>query len=106
MIRRPPRSTLFPYTTLFRSLFRHAAGLSRRDRGDGDQTAGAGALKRLGMLAQGRRLVGDQHRRRGEVVEQGVRGRRDGRLARGEDAEEGSAPGGFLGGGIEEADGL
>src|SRR2546427_8186513 len=23
MIRRPPRSTLFPYTTLFRSLFRH-----------------------------------------------------------------------------------
>src|SRR3712207_8274341 len=27
MIRRPPRSTLFPYTTLFRSLF---AGLSSR----------------------------------------------------------------------------
>src|SRR5258708_9949043 len=25
MIRRPPRSTLFPYTTLFRSLFRGAA---------------------------------------------------------------------------------
>src|SRR2546426_8295924 len=24
MIRRPPRSTLFPYTTLFRSLFREA----------------------------------------------------------------------------------
>src|SRR2546422_6288911 len=24
MIRRPPRSTLFPYTTLFRSLSRHA----------------------------------------------------------------------------------
>src|SRR2546426_10476975 len=23
MIRRPPRSTLFPYTTLFRSLFEH-----------------------------------------------------------------------------------
>src|SRR4030066_1394331 len=23
MIRRPPRSTLFPYTTLFRSLFQH-----------------------------------------------------------------------------------
>src|SRR3712207_8498717 len=33
MIRRPPRSTLFPYTTLFRSLttpFRHSA-LTRRD---------------------------------------------------------------------------
>src|SRR5260221_2893175 len=25
MIRRPPRSTLFPYTTLFRSLRRHAS---------------------------------------------------------------------------------
>src|SRR5258708_21635532 len=31
MIRRPPRSTLFPYTTLFRSL---------RDRGDGVRDAG------------------------------------------------------------------
>src|SRR5258708_29934218 len=28
MIRRPPRSTLFPYTTLFRSLRRIANGLS------------------------------------------------------------------------------
>src|SRR5256886_3139916 len=32
MIRRPPRSTLFPYTTLFRSLFLGAAG-ERGDRG-------------------------------------------------------------------------
>src|SRR2546429_6416027 len=31
MIRRPPRSTLFPYTTLFRSL--HARGDPRPDRG-------------------------------------------------------------------------
>src|SRR3712207_8902221 len=31
MIRRPPRSTLFPYTTLFRSRERE------RDRDDGDQ---------------------------------------------------------------------
>src|SRR3712207_7090116 len=30
MIRRPPRSTLFPYTTLFRSS--HAAGAQRRDQ--------------------------------------------------------------------------
>src|SRR5690348_17439682 len=29
MIRRPPRSTLFPYTTLFRS--RNARGLEKRD---------------------------------------------------------------------------
>src|SRR5205807_6785995 len=31
MIRRPPRSTLFPYTTLFRSLTQHAA-IARRLR--------------------------------------------------------------------------
>src|SRR6266568_8474380 len=33
MIRRPPRSTLFPYTTLFRSLCQHRRSLSvlRRD---------------------------------------------------------------------------
>src|SRR3989454_1476198 len=30
MIRRPPRSTLFPYTTLFRSLTGFIAGLSRK----------------------------------------------------------------------------
>src|SRR3712207_9148644 len=29
MIRRPPRSTLFPYTTLFRSLRRHDDPLAR-----------------------------------------------------------------------------
>src|SRR5256885_8798851 len=30
MIRRPPRSTLFPYTTLFRSAYVHAQGLRPR----------------------------------------------------------------------------
>src|SRR2546422_4582010 len=30
MIRRPPRSTLFPYTTLFRSLFTHEVEPGRR----------------------------------------------------------------------------
>src|SRR5947208_11007355 len=43
MIRRPPRSTLFPYTTLFRSIRRHPArfrdrrrypGLHRADRSE------------------------------------------------------------------------
>src|SRR6266571_7469741 len=33
MIRRPPRSTLFPYTTLFRSSSPPAPGRPRRDRG-------------------------------------------------------------------------
>src|SRR5690242_21724374 len=32
MIRRPPRSTLFPYTTLFRSRSRRPAPLPRRGR--------------------------------------------------------------------------
>src|SRR5256886_12532760 len=32
MIRRPPRSTLFPYTTLFRSHQHHGRGLGRRER--------------------------------------------------------------------------
>src|SRR3712207_8052400 len=32
MIRRPPRSTLFPYTTLFRSHMRQSAGQSRRSQ--------------------------------------------------------------------------
>src|SRR3712207_7661804 len=31
MIRRPPRSTLFPYTTLFRSGFRFAAGTGHKN---------------------------------------------------------------------------
>src|SRR5438445_7286441 len=31
MIRRPPRSTLFPYTTLFRSLMRIEVGILRRE---------------------------------------------------------------------------
>src|SRR2546427_1160166 len=38
MIRRPPRSTLFPYTTLFRSTLRHAVFqpmLHRLQRGEG-----------------------------------------------------------------------
>src|SRR6266436_7773039 len=33
MIRRPPRSTLFPYTTLFRSRRHHPAGRAERARG-------------------------------------------------------------------------
>src|SRR2546427_8866438 len=35
MIRRPPRSTLFPYTTLFRSLLGLADGVSPRWHRDG-----------------------------------------------------------------------
>src|SRR2546429_433713 len=35
MIRRPPRSTLFPYTTLFRSPVRLGAAEDRQDHGEG-----------------------------------------------------------------------
>src|SRR5256885_9725648 len=46
MIRRPPRSTLFPYTTLFRS----APGF----HGRGGQARGAGRLQRARPARQGR----------------------------------------------------
>src|SRR5437763_3330793 len=49
MIRRPPRSTLFPYTTLFRSRLPAVYGLSRRD---GLRSGG-------GAHAQGSRVFGD-----------------------------------------------
>src|SRR2546429_2258733 len=48
MIRRPPRSTLFPYTTLFRS---RAGGLARQRAGD----------KRNLLVTQGRQLRSEEH---------------------------------------------
>src|SRR2546430_15777146 len=45
MIRRPPRSTLFPYTTLFRSVVGEPAGVSRdRARVTGGAADGRGHL--------------------------------------------------------------
>src|SRR5256885_3961520 len=64
MIRRPPRSTLFPYTTLFRS--DHAV-LERPDRGD---RAGRPAEHALGLDAHrvdlARARVDSDHGRLGE----------------------------------------
>src|SRR6266571_3559446 len=37
MIRRPPRSTLFPYTTLFRSVLAHEAGERTPRKGEGSR---------------------------------------------------------------------
>src|SRR2546422_3899115 len=49
MIRRPPRSTLFPYTTLFRSCHGgNAAELERHDQGDGPAEKEREARERLG----------------------------------------------------------
>src|SRR5256886_9993732 len=60
MIRRPPRSTLFPYTTLFRSVLhrRRAAGLQLGDALDLDQAHAAGAdrLAQLRLVAEHRNL--------------------------------------------------
>src|SRR5260370_15487562 len=53
MIRRPPRSTLFPYTTLFRSL-RLAGGLVRRL--DGDHALGDRLVSRA---VHARRYIGE-----------------------------------------------
>src|SRR3712207_8093091 len=66
MLRRPPRSTLFPYTTLFRSVRRGLedvglAGAQRR-RADADRLevravqAGRGRLVGAGVVARGRHV--------------------------------------------------
>src|SRR2546422_5107665 len=57
MIRRPPRSTLFPYTTLFRSHRRRAveAGLEQRI------PAALGHAERLGRLAVGNLQRSEEH---------------------------------------------
>src|SRR3712207_7561325 len=50
MIRRPPRSTLFPYTTLFRSLEESMTEATRR----GDNWTLAVALSMLGLVERER----------------------------------------------------
>src|SRR2546422_3456123 len=57
MIRRPPRSTLFPYTTLFRSLDR-ARG---RRRGNRSVDAGSGFDSTLISLSRNRRVRSEEH---------------------------------------------
>src|SRR3712207_7521330 len=55
MIRRPPRSTLFPYTTLFRShgarRRRHGGGLRARRAGDALVRGGTDPFRAAGRLA-------------------------------------------------------
>src|SRR3712207_7674357 len=55
MIRRPPRSTLFPYTTLFRSLLGFALD------GDTSPASFAGIRLRAGQLAPGPPPRGWEH---------------------------------------------
>src|SRR2546425_11146938 len=55
MIRRPPRSTLFPYTTLFRSRVAEEAA-PRIDARDGDGGAACGPQRRVDLLEHDSRL--------------------------------------------------
>src|SRR3712207_7953307 len=60
MIRRPPRSTLFPYTTLFRSEVRHPARdrhQLERDRGQALHQDHPGAILSVPILIFGHRVV-------------------------------------------------
>src|SRR3712207_2824980 len=50
MIRRPPRSTLFPYTTLFRSLFKHRDALCVEIAVETDGTRGFAVESAAGSL--------------------------------------------------------
>src|ERR1039457_6022991 len=64
MIRRPPRSTLFPYTTLFRSIRVEAKGAENEGRehdteGGEAHHAAAGEIGRFDPRNQVRKLVED-----------------------------------------------
>src|SRR3989338_10703511 len=75
MSRRPPRSTLFPYTTLFRSEVQVARGVVGRVRGVD------GAVVELGHVLARAALVGDvQGREVEERVVAGGGGARDAEL--------------------------
>src|SRR2546425_12848671 len=56
MIRRPPRSTLFPYTTLFRSVDQVAAGEP------GDQAEDRLEAQVAPLSAAGEQVLGESHR--------------------------------------------
>src|SRR3989441_13225483 len=77
MIRRPPRSTLFPYTTLFRSGAAYAADDTRADgrRPDGRRGTG-GAVEPDQRPRRGERARGPTHRAAGREPElRGLQGR-------------------------------
>src|SRR5256885_7290686 len=98
MIRRPPRSTLFPYTTLFRSTTLRRNGHDDPDLGgggDGDFTGNSRALGR-----RGRRLVGGGGPGRARLPARAAGPRRAGRggraSTRGDDPFRGGKRGGHL----------
>src|SRR3712207_8274181 len=69
MIRRPPRSTLFPYTTLFRSGRGHGRGADLQRRwpaGADGERAGDGPAAAGGAGGPGAQRAADPRRRRSE----------------------------------------
>src|ERR1043166_6294897 len=87
MIRRPPRSTLFPYTTLFRSAGWHEDRRGRQHLGDRP-------WRRLGVQPEGRSARQHRHRHQhGTLLLRRRRlnfvYRRQSRYLPGEDADEG-----------------
>src|SRR2546427_1305 len=64
MIRRPPRSTLFPYTTLFRSRMLRRAGIDVLTFGNAPETVTGGALDSTRIVVRrGTEEVGRRVRR-------------------------------------------
>src|SRR3712207_7277785 len=61
MIRRPPRSTLFPYTTLFRASTAHPGREVEERRGDGVVGRRDGAVENP-LIGHEFRLLGDRFR--------------------------------------------
>src|SRR3712207_8547595 len=61
MIRRPPRSTLFPYTTLFRSALRRSAS-SDPAHGEDRCDAGRGRAERQSAVGHDQRYGGSGER--------------------------------------------
>src|SRR5690349_22853907 len=75
MIRRPPRSTLFPYTTLFRS---HAEEVSQqREDHDADDADGEILPPQIGLCAFAHRRCDFLHSRRSEEHTSELQSRRD-----------------------------
>src|SRR5256885_2895836 len=67
MIRRPPRSTLFPYTTLFRSMDKTTMvvtldELERRRLAERRLSPSDRRVRVVGITGEGRKLVGKAHR--------------------------------------------
>src|SRR3712207_7522786 len=67
MIRRPPRSTLFPYTTLFRSFERLQPAEARDAVVDVDDVVADLQVAEVGEEGGGRRLLPARRRGRGDA---------------------------------------